>query len=83
MVTYRAVEYGPGWYHSYFYVQAWDGVFGDILINGPTTANYDVDLGHSILNDWYHVCLTILRNRTLLLASLVYRQSTQCPSRNW
>ncbi|PYH68064.1 multicopper oxidase [Aspergillus vadensis CBS 113365] len=50
----RAVEYGTGWYHSHFYVQAWDGVFGGILINGPATANYDVDLGHIFLNDWYH-----------------------------
>ncbi|KAF4771096.1 hypothetical protein N7455_012028 [Penicillium solitum] len=50
----RAVEYGTGWYHSHFYVQAWDGAFGGILINGPATANYDVDLGHVFLNDWYH-----------------------------
>jgi FtsP/CotA-like multicopper oxidase with cupredoxin domain len=51
----RATEYGTGWYHSHFYVQAWDGVFGGILINGPASANYDVDLGHVFLNDWYHV----------------------------
>ncbi|KAJ6025954.1 hypothetical protein N7444_013633 [Penicillium canescens] len=37
----RAVGYGTGWYHSHLYVQAWDGVFGGILINGPATANYD------------------------------------------
>lgn len=54
----RAVEYGTGWYHSHFYVQAWDGVFGGIIINGPATANYDVDLGHVFLNDWYHVSET-------------------------
>ncbi|OJJ38260.1 hypothetical protein ASPWEDRAFT_734450 [Aspergillus wentii DTO 134E9] len=52
--TWRAVQYGTGWYHSHFYVQAWDGVFGGIRINGPATANYDVDLGHIFLNDWYH-----------------------------
>lgn len=51
----RAVEYGTGWYHSHFYVQAWDGVFGGIVINGPASANYDVDMGHLFLNDWYHV----------------------------
>ncbi|KAJ5767597.1 hypothetical protein N7533_000180 [Penicillium manginii] len=50
----RATEYGTGWYHSHFYVQAWNGVFGGIQINGPATANYDVDLGHVFLNDWYH-----------------------------
>lgn len=51
----RAVQYGTGWYHSHFYVQAWDGVYGAIQINGPATADYDVDLGHLILQDWYHV----------------------------
>lgn len=51
----RAVQYGSGWYHSHFYVQAWDGVFGGIQINGPATADYDVDLGHLFLQDWYHV----------------------------
>jgi FtsP/CotA-like multicopper oxidase with cupredoxin domain len=50
----RAEEYGSGWYHSHFYVQAWDGFFGGIIINGPATANYGVDLGHIFLNDWYH-----------------------------
>ncbi|KAE8382646.1 extracellular dihydrogeodin oxidase/laccase [Aspergillus bertholletiae] len=50
----RATQYGTGWYHSHFFVQAWDGVFGGIVINGPATANYDVDLGHLFLNDWYH-----------------------------
>lgn len=50
----RATNYGTGWWHSHFYVQAWNGVFGGVLINGPATANYDVDLGHVILNDWYH-----------------------------
>lgn len=61
--TYRwhANQYGTGWYHSHFYVQAWDGVFGGILINGPATANYDVDLGHLFLNDWYHVCCFSIR----------------------
>lgn len=51
----RATQYGSGWYHSHFYVQAWDGVFGGIVINGPATSNYDEDLGNLFLNDWYHV----------------------------
>ncbi|KAE8365942.1 extracellular dihydrogeodin oxidase/laccase [Aspergillus caelatus] len=50
----RATQYGTGWYHSHFFVQAWDGVFGGIVVNGPATVNYDVDLGHLFLNDWYH-----------------------------
>lgn len=57
----RATQYGSSWYHSHFYVQAWDGLFGGILINGPATANYDVDLGNVLINDWYHVGFTIPR----------------------
>lgn len=35
-------------------MQAWDGVFGSIIINGPATANYDEDLGNLALTDWDH-----------------------------
>jgi hypothetical protein len=50
----KAVQYGTTWYHSHFGLQAWEGVFGGIVINGPASANYDVDLGTVILNDWTH-----------------------------
>ncbi|KAK4498856.1 hypothetical protein PRZ48_009366 [Zasmidium cellare] len=55
-VTYRwrATQYGSSWYHSHFAVQAWDGVFGPIVIHGPASANYDVDLGSMFLQDWDH-----------------------------
>ncbi|KAF2164057.1 multicopper oxidase [Zasmidium cellare ATCC 36951] len=55
-VTYRwrATQYGSSWYHSHFAVQAWDGVFGPIVIHGPASANYDVDLGSMFLQDWTH-----------------------------
>lgn len=52
--TWRAEQYGTTWYHSHFALQAWEGIFGGIVINGPATANYDVDLGHVFLNDWSH-----------------------------
>jgi FtsP/CotA-like multicopper oxidase with cupredoxin domain len=52
--TWKATQYGSSWYHSHFYVQAWDGVFGGIQINGPATANYDEDLGTLTLSDWSH-----------------------------
>lgn len=47
MLTYPTIQ-------SHFYVQAWDGVFGGIIINGPATANYDEDLGSLFLSDWSH-----------------------------
>jgi FtsP/CotA-like multicopper oxidase with cupredoxin domain len=58
--TWRATQYGSSWYHSHFSVQAWDGVFGGILINGPATANYDEDLGNLFLTDWSHETADVL-----------------------
>ncbi|KAI1496051.1 multicopper oxidase [Biscogniauxia marginata] len=52
--TWRATQYGSSWYHSHFALQAWEGIFGGIIINGPATANYDEDLGMLFLNDWDH-----------------------------
>lgn len=58
--TWRATQYGSSWYHSHFSVQAWDGILGGIIINGPATANYDEDLGNLFLNDWSHETADIL-----------------------
>ena len=55
-ITYewKAAQYGTSWYHSHFGLQAWEGVLGGILINGPASFNYDNDMGHLFLNDWTH-----------------------------
>jgi FtsP/CotA-like multicopper oxidase with cupredoxin domain len=50
----RATQYGTSWYHSHWALQAWEGVFGGIVINGPATQNYDEDKGVVFLNDWTH-----------------------------
>jgi len=50
----RATQYGSSWYHFHFGLQAWEGIFGSIVINGPATANYDEDLGNRLLTDWGH-----------------------------
>lgn len=50
----RATQYGHTWYHSHFALQAWNGVFGGIVVNGPAAAPYDDDKGVLFLNDWYH-----------------------------
>lgn len=52
--TWRATQYGTSWWHSHFYVQAWDGVFGGIIINGPSSGNWDEDKGVITLADWDH-----------------------------
>ena len=30
------------------------GIFGGVVINGPSSANWDIDLGSYIVNDWYY-----------------------------
>ncbi|TEA18080.1 Laccase-1 [Colletotrichum sidae] len=52
--TWRAEQYGSSWYHSHFSDQYANGIVGAIQINGPTSANYDVDLGAYTLTDWYY-----------------------------
>ena len=58
--TFKATQYGSSWYHSHFSMQAWDGVFGGILINGPATANYDVDIEPIVITDWSHATVDAL-----------------------
>ncbi|KAI9931084.1 hypothetical protein MW887_010741 [Aspergillus wentii] len=52
--SWRATQYGTSWYHSHIGLQAWEGVYGGIVVNGPATANYDEDKGVVILSDWSH-----------------------------
>ena len=52
--TFRATQHGTTWYHSHFSNQYGDGAFGALVINGPASANYDVDLGPQIVNDYYY-----------------------------
>ena len=54
--TYRfhATSYGTTWYHSHFSLQYSEGLVGPLIIHGPTSADWDIDLGTVILQDWYH-----------------------------
>lgn len=52
--TWKAEQYGTTWYHSHFALQAWEGILGGIVINGPATADYDEDVGTIMLLDWSH-----------------------------
>jgi FtsP/CotA-like multicopper oxidase with cupredoxin domain len=52
--TFQATQYGSSWYHSHYSVQYGDGIVGGIVINGPATANYDLDLGIYPITDWFH-----------------------------
>ncbi|KAF2468474.1 uncharacterized protein BDR25DRAFT_231537 [Lindgomyces ingoldianus] len=55
-MTYKfiATNYGTSWWHSHFAIQTWEGVFGPMIIHGPTSKEYDVDAGTVVLQDWSH-----------------------------
>ncbi|KAJ0416978.1 Cupredoxin [Aspergillus carlsbadensis] len=57
---FRATQYGTSWYHSHFSLQVADGLYGPLIIHGPATANYDVDLGPVFITDWYHTSVFVL-----------------------
>ncbi|KAK5174222.1 laccase, multicopper oxidase, benzenediol:oxygen oxidorectuctase [Saxophila tyrrhenica] len=50
----QATQYGTSWYHSHWGVQYGDGILGSIVIDGPSTENYDEDLGTLPVTDWYY-----------------------------
>ncbi|KAG9650300.1 laccase precursor, partial [Aureobasidium melanogenum] len=52
--TFHCTQYGSSWYHSHYTSQYGMGVVGAILIDGPATANYDIDLGTFPMMDWYY-----------------------------
>ncbi|KAI4632662.1 hypothetical protein J4E80_000019 [Alternaria sp. BMP 0032] len=51
---FKATQYGTTWYHSHYSVQYGDGLVGPLVIRGPATANYDIDLGALPMTDWFH-----------------------------
>ncbi|KAI5285518.1 laccase, multicopper oxidase, benzenediol:oxygen oxidorectuctase [Ascosphaera aggregata] len=52
--SWRATQYGSTWYHSHWSLQFSEGLYGPLIIHGPATADYDVDLGPVFISDWYH-----------------------------
>jgi FtsP/CotA-like multicopper oxidase with cupredoxin domain len=52
--TFKATQFGTSWYHSHYSVQYSDGLVGGIIIRGPATSHYDVDLGVFPFMDWFH-----------------------------
>jgi len=52
--TFRATSYGHTWYHSHTSLQYSDGIVGPLIIYGPSSANWDIDLGAVQITDWFH-----------------------------
>lgn len=53
----------PFRYHSHFSAQYGNGVLGSIVIHGPASANYDIDLGPFPISDWYYSGVDALLTR--------------------
>ncbi|UKZ82511.1 hypothetical protein TrVFT333_010300 [Trichoderma virens FT-333] len=51
---FAASLYGSTWYHSHYSSQYSGGLLGPIVIHGPKSQEYDIDLGPVMLSDWYH-----------------------------
>ena len=64
--TFLCTQFGTSWYHSHFSSQYGDGVVGGIVINGPATANYDIDLGPYPVTDWYYKTAYQIEAETLV-----------------
>ena len=66
--TYKwtATQHGSSWYHSHYSLQYGEGVLGPIVIHGPNTANWDIDLGPLLLTDYYHESVFELATRPLV-----------------
>ncbi|KAH7406828.1 multicopper oxidase-domain-containing protein [Phaeosphaeria sp. MPI-PUGE-AT-0046c] len=62
---FRATQYGTTWYHSHYSVQYGDGLWGTMIINGPSTKNYDLDLGTYPITDWFHSSIFTVNAATL------------------
>ncbi|KAF5026578.1 hypothetical protein F66182_1303 [Fusarium sp. NRRL 66182] len=50
---FKLTQYGTAWYHSHALSQFGDGVRGPIIIHGPATANYDIDMGAIMVDNLF------------------------------
>lgn len=49
--TWVASTYGTAWYHSHLLSQYGAGIRGPIVIHGPATSDYDLDLGTVMVDE--------------------------------
>ncbi|GJC98174.1 multicopper oxidase [Colletotrichum higginsianum] len=56
-------------YHSHFSAQYGNGVAGAIQINGPASADYDIDLGPYAISDWYYETADRLERQAELVSN--------------
>lgn len=66
---FHVTQYGTSWYHSHYSNQYGNGVVGALVVNGPASANYDIDLGPYMISDYYHETADRLHLRAELVAN--------------
>ena len=47
--VFQADLYGTSWYHSHYSAQYSGGAFGPMIVYGPSSVPYDIDLGPVML----------------------------------
>lgn len=77
---FRATQYGTAWYHSHWSLQLTDGMYGPLVIHGPATANYDIDLGPIFLTDWFHKSAFISWAESAMYGGFPVRPSPNPPN---
>ncbi|KAI7065400.1 multicopper oxidase [Hortaea werneckii] len=53
--NFLAEVHGSSWYHAHYSSQFTAGVAGPLVVHGPTSMDYDIDIGPVMLSDWYHI----------------------------
>ncbi|KAJ9138645.1 Multicopper oxidase [Pleurostoma richardsiae] len=51
---FKALQYGHTWYHSHYSLQYSDGMAGPLIIHGPSSGNWDIDVGPILIQDYVH-----------------------------
>ncbi|KAK6216610.1 multicopper oxidase [Colletotrichum tabaci] len=67
--SFQLTQYGTSWYHSHYSAQYGNGVAGAIQINGPASADYDIDLGPYAISDWYYETADRLERQAELVSN--------------
>lgn len=62
---FRAELYGTSWWHGHYSAQYINGLAGPIVIHGPCSHAYDIDLGPVMVTDWVNSCRVYTVIKTL------------------
>ncbi|KAK3934272.1 laccase [Diplogelasinospora grovesii] len=67
--TFHVTQYGTSWYHSHYSNQYGNGIVGPLVVHGPASANYDIDLGPYMISDYYYETADRLSRRAELVSN--------------